>query len=329
MATDIRRHNLINLLQSVLIIGGMAVILGTIGWIFFGFTGLVMTVGIGLFFMISSSRVTPKMLTKLYGAKPVTPEQAPDLYRVLIELSRRAELPSVPRLFYLPSKIMNAFATGRKDNSYVVISDGLLRALTPREITGVMAHEVAHIRNNDMWVMGIADLFSRLTSFISTAGQFMLIFGLGLFMFGGKNIPFVGLLLLIFAPILSSLLQLGLSRTREYDADLGAFELTNDARGLASALNKLEKYQGGLMEKVFLPGRKQKQPSLLRTHPQTEDRIEKLLSLEGVLSLKGEGRAVEPKLIVEKLSRPTQIFPTRLYHPVKALPRWRFSGLWY
>lgn len=323
MATDIKRHNLINLLQSALIIVGMAVILGTIGWMFFGFAGLIVTIAIGLVFMLSSSRVTPKMLTKLYGAKPVTPEQAPDLYRILNELSKRAELPAVPQLFYLPSKIMNAFATGRKDNSYVVISDGLLRALTPREITGVMAHEVAHIRNNDMWVMGVADLFSRLTSFISTAGQFMLIFGLGLFMFGERDVPFIGLLLLILAPILSSLLQLGLSRTREYDADLGAFELTNDARGLASALSKLEKYHGGLMEKIILPGRKQQQPSLLRTHPETEDRIERLLALEG------EGRGSEPKLIAQRLEKPAQIFPTRLYYPVKTLPRWRFSGLWY
>ena len=323
MATDIRRHNFLNFIQSGLIVLGMAVILGTIGWMFFGFTGLLVTLAIGLVFMMSSSRVTPKMLTKLYGAKPVSPEQAPDLYRILAELSKRAELPQVPKLFYLPSKIMNAFATGRKDNSYVVVSDGLLRALTPRELTGVIAHEVTHIRNNDMWVMGVADLFSRLTSFISTAGQFMLIFGLGLFMFGERNIPFLGLLLLIFAPILSSLLQLGLSRTREYDADLGAFELTNDARGLASALSKLEKYHGGLMEKIILPGRKQEQPSLLRTHPQTEDRIERLLALEG------EGRALESDLIAQRLEKPAQIFPTRLYHPVKSLPKWRFSGLWY
>ena len=323
MNTNIKQHNRNNLIQSVLLIVGMALILGTIGWMFFGLTGLLVTVGIGLFFMFSASRITPAMLTKMYGAKPVTPEQAPDLYRILIELSRRAELPNVPKLFYLPSKMMNAFATGRKDNSYVVVSDGLLRALTPREITGVVAHEVAHIRNNDMWVMGVADLFSRLTSFISTAGQFMFIFGLGLYMFAGQSIPFLGLLLLIVAPMLSSLLQLGLSRAREYDADLGAFELTNDARGLASALSKLEKYHGGLMEKIVLPGRKQRQPSLLRTHPETEDRIEKLLALEG------EGRALEPPIIEPRLEKPAQIFPTRLFHPVKSLPRWRVSGLWY
>ena len=321
--TDVKRHNAMNMLQSVLLIAGMAVILGTIGWLFFGFTGLIVTVAVGLFFMINASRISPAMLTKMYGAKPVNPEQAPDLYRILNELSNRAELPVVPKLFYLPSKIMNAFATGRKDNSYVVISDGLLRALTPREITGVLAHEITHIRNNDMWVMGVADLFSRLTSFISTAGQFMFIFGIGLFMFAGKSIPFLGLLLLIVAPMLSSLLQLGLSRTREYDADLGAFELTQDARGLASALMKLEKYHGGLMEKIMLPGRKQKQPSLLRTHPQTQDRVERLLALEG------EGRALQAPLIAQTLEKPTQIFPTRLFHPVKTLPRWRVSGLWY
>ena len=320
---DLKRHNAMNLLQSVLLIAAMAIILGTIGWLFFGFTGLVVTVAVGLFFMLNASRISPAMLTRMYGAKPVKPEQAPDLYRILNELSRRAELPAVPKLFYLPSKIMNAFATGRKDNSYVVVSDGLLRALTPREITGVLAHEVAHVRNNDMWVMGVADLFSRLTSFISTAGQFMFIFGIGLFMFGGKDIPFLGLVLLIIAPMLSSLLQLGLSRTREYDADLGAFELTQDARGLASALMKLEKYHGGLMEKIVLPGRRQQQPSLLRTHPDTEDRVERLLALEG------EGRGLQAPIIAEKLEKPAQIFPTRLFHPVKTLPRWRVSGLWF
>ena len=186
---DLKRHNAMNMLQSVLLIAGMAVILGTIGWLFFGLSGLIITVAAGLIFMINASRITPAMLTRMYGAKPVKPEQAPDIYRVLVELAKRAELPTVPKLFYLPSKIMNAFTTGRKDNSYVVVSDGLLRALTLREITGVLAHEVTHIRNNDMWVMGVADLFSRLTSFISTAGQFMFILGIGLFMFSGQNVP--------------------------------------------------------------------------------------------------------------------------------------------
>lgn len=320
---DIKRHNAMNMLQSLLLIAGMALILGTIGWLFFGIAGLIITVAAGLSFMVNALRITPAMLTRMYGAKSVKPEQAPDLYRILNELSRRAELPCVPKLFYLPSKMMNAFATGRKDNSYVVVSDGLLRALTLREITGVLAHEITHIRNNDMWVMGVADLFSRLTSFMSTAGQFMFVFGIGLYVFGDKNVPFLGLLLLIIAPILSSLLQLGLSRTREYDADLGAFELTNDARGLASALVKLEQYHGGLMEKIVLPGRKQEQPSLLRSHPQTQDRVERLLALEG------EGSAFSVPQIAKRLEKPAQIFPTRLFHSVKSTPKWRISGLWF
>lgn len=320
---DTRRHNMINMLQSILLIAGMAVILGTIGGMFFGLSGLIITVVAGLFFTISASRITPAMLTRMYGAKPVKPEQAPDLYRILFALSKRANLPDVPKLFYLPSRIMNAFATGQKDNAYIVVSDGLLRALTPREITGVLAHEISHIRNNDMWVMGVADLFSRLTSFISTAGQFMFIFGVGLFMFGEKDIPFIALLLLIIAPVLSSLLQLGLSRTREYDADIGAFELTRDARGLASALLKLEKYQGGLLEKIILPGRRQEQPSLLRTHPETQDRVQRLLALEG------EGSGLSAPQIDLKLEKPAQIFPTRLFYPVSTSPKWRIGGLWY
>lgn len=320
---DLQRHNAMNMLQSVLLIAGMALILGTIGWLFFGLAGLIITVAAGLIFTMNATRISPAMLTRMYGARPVHPQQAPDLHRIMVELSSRAELPAVPRLFYLPSKIMNAFATGRRDNAYVVVSDGLLRALTLREITGVLAHEVAHVRNNDMWVMGVADLFSRLTSMISTAGQFLFILGIGLFMFGENNIPFLGLLLLIIAPVLSSLLQLGLSRTREYDADLGAFELTGDARGLASALLKLERYQGGFMEKIMLPGRRQQQPSLLRTHPETQDRVQRLLELEG------EGSTLSAPELEQRLEKPAQIFPTRLFHPVNTLPKWRISGLWY
>ncbi len=122
--------------------------------------------------------------------------------------------------------------------------------------------------------------------------------------------------LLLFAPTLAGLLQLALSRTREYDADLDAAGLTGDPRGLASALDKLQRYEGGLLEILFLPGRHIPHPSLLRTHPDTRERIKRLLALES--------RPDAPQLY----RGPVPALPSRFGAPQR-IPHWRPSGLWY
>jgi heat shock protein HtpX len=139
-----------------------------------------------------------------------------------------------------------------------------------------MAHEVSHIANRDLWIMGLADTMSRVVSLASWIGQLMLLINLPLVLAGGAHIPWHVPLLLIFSPTIMALLQLALSRTREFDADRGAAELTGDPGGLASALLKLERRTGRFWEDIFLPGRRIPEPSLLRTHPPTEDRVARL-----------------------------------------------------
>jgi heat shock protein HtpX len=146
----------------------------------------------------------------------------------------------------LPSRILNAFAVSAPKQSAIALTDGLIRQLSDRELVG----------------------------------QLLLILNLPLVLTGAAVINWWAILLLIFAPNLSALAQLALSRTREFDADLNAVRLTGDPQGLASALVKIEQLQGVWMERVLLPGRRVPEPSLLRTHPHTEDRINRLAALK-------------------------------------------------
>jgi heat shock protein HtpX len=196
----------------------------------------------------------------------------------------------------------------------IAITDGMLRTLTLRELTGVLAHELSHIRNNDLWIMNLADSISRLTSAMAFMGTLLVFVSLPLMLFGAVSFPLILVILLVFAPTIGSLLQLALSRAREYDADLDAAGLTGDPVGLASALEKLERLQVGGWERIMFPGRRMPDPSLLRTHPPTEERIRRLLSLRG------------------SSVRPAVADPIRLmrHRPVvHTRPRWRATGLWY
>ncbi|NOZ37230.1 MAG: M48 family metalloprotease, partial [Gammaproteobacteria bacterium] len=187
-----------------------------------------------------------------------------------------------------------------------------------RETIGVLAHEISHIQNNDMWVMGIADMFSRLTSMLSLFGQLLLLLNLPLIIFSAVSINWMAILILIFAPSLSALAQLGLSRTREYDADLNAARLTGDPEGLARALLKIERQQGSFMERIFLPGRRIPDPSLLRTHPPTDERVRRLMELRhdsAVASMNLPARGFMPDAFLE--------------HSAQRPPRWHINGLWH
>ena len=152
----------------------------------------------------------------------------------------------------------------------------MLRALTLREIAGVLAHEVSHIRNRDLWLMSVAYLAGRLTRLMSLFGVALVIVGLPLWLSGAGGVPLLLIPLLVFAPQITTLLQLALSRAREFDADLDAAGLTGDPEGLASALAKLERYQRSAWEQILFPGYRLPQPSVLRTHPPTEERVARL-----------------------------------------------------
>ncbi len=274
-----RRHKLRNMAQSALLLGGMALLVAACGWILFGPGGLIgaaITVAAGLLF---GPGISSRMVLRLYRARPLSPAELPEVFRIVETLAARAGLERTPKLYYVPSAMTNAFAVGRQDDAVIGVTDGLLRILNLRELTGVLAHEISHIRNNDVWLMSLADLAGRLTRVMSLFGTGLLLLSLPIWLQGGNLTSFLLIFLLMFAPQLTTLLQLALSRSREFNADLDAAGLTGDPAGLSSALAKLERQQRSPWEQIFMPGRKLPEASLLRSHPPTRERIARLSSL--------------------------------------------------
>ncbi len=302
-----KQHATLNMLHTWLLVGGSILLLAICAWVFFGPNGIVYAAIFGGISLFMASRVSPQLVLKMYKAQPVDRAHFPQGHAILDALMVRSGLEDRPRLYIVPSKMMNAFAVGRKNNSVIAMTDRLVRAMTQRELAGIMAHELAHVRNEDIRVMAIADMVSRFTSLMSTFGLFGLFINLPSILFGGgATVPWIAILLLMGAPTIGSLLQLALSRTREYDADLGAVMLTGDPDGLASALIKLEKVQGRNWEGMVLPGGRDPNPSILRTHPRTEDRIERLMALKESPEVIGEiaaGNIPNSDIIPEPIRR--------------------------
>lgn len=218
-------------------------------------------------------------------AQQVTEQEDPVLWRVVADLSGRARLP-MPRVYVSPTPAPNAFATGRGPNhSAVCVTAGLRQLLNEQELTGVVAHELSHVKHRDVLIGTIAAMMAGAISYLAYMGMW----------FGGRRDdeegghPLAALLLVILAPLAAMLIQLAISRSREYDADRLGAELAGSPRGLARALEKLEHGASQIPMPVMdaqrsmfivepLTGRKA--ASLFMTHPPTEDRVRKLLSME-------------------------------------------------
>lgn len=302
-----------NIFHSLLIIGSMFILLGFTAELVLGSTGWWLVFAV-LVSILIGVRVSPMLVMRLYRAQPLSHHHTPELYRVLRLLSARAELEALPRLYYIPSSIATAFTTGTRDDSAIAISDGLLRQLNSREITSVLAHEVSHIRHRDIWVMSLADSVSRMTSLLCTLGLILVFAFLPFYLFSEQGLPWLGILLLIAIPNITTLLQLGLSRTREFDADLGAVELTQDPEAMISALAKIEGPRFSWFSRVFLPRRQDPNPSLLRTHPPVEERIQRLSEL-----------TARRPAFHETGTHPLP----REFTRVTRRPRRHWSGVWY
>jgi heat shock protein HtpX len=275
---------------------------------------------LGVLPLVVSLRIYPTLSLKFYGARTLAPQEAPRLFAIVAELAGRAVLDHPPRLAYIRSSAALVFSTGRGERATVAVSDGILRLLNLRELVGVMGHEVSHIANGDTLVMSLADVTSRLTSTLSLLGQFLILLNLPLYFFGGHPLPWLPLLLMLVAPTASALLQLALSRTREYEADLEAARLTGDPAALADALAKLENHQRGLLRRQRLPFHPGSEPSLLRTHPQTEERIRRLREYDEEL------HPERPELFrAEDHLR----FPPPHLERAERRPRRHLGGLWY
>ena len=274
--TSSSRYRIRNLIHSVFLLTGMLALLGMVGWLLAGEAGLFWALSTGLLLLFLGPPFSVSMILKLYKARAIQPEQAPDLFTLLQWIVERAGLKSSPSLYYVPGQGMNAFTLGSGNNIVIAVSDAMLRNLSVREMAGVLAHEISHIRNRDLWVMTVADVISRLTGLMAMAGYLLIIFYLPILIFTQQQVPWLGLLIMVMAPNLSALLQLALSRTREYNADLDAAEITRDPLGLASALNKIEHLQGQWLERALFPNKRVSEPSLLRSHPESVERIKRL-----------------------------------------------------
>ncbi len=276
-----RRSSLINLIHTWILVGGSLTLFVVCAYVFLGPQGVLFAAIFGGVSLVLASRVSPQMVLRMYRARPVARDEFSAGQAILDELAQRAGLSARPVLHVLPSNLLNAFAVGRREDSAICLTDALLRSLSRREFAGVLAHEISHIANQDIRVMAIADMVSRFTSALSTFGMIALVLNLPAVLFGGApGLPWIGIGLLLAAPTIGAMLQLALSRTREFDADLGAVMLTGDPDGLASALVKLERAQRRSWEGMVLPGGRIPDPSLLRSHPRTQDRIDRLMALK-------------------------------------------------
>jgi heat shock protein HtpX len=274
--SQLRSHRLENHIQAFVLILGMALIMSLVGYALGGRVGVWLAIAVSIASLLFGASASPHAMLQIFRARPISPQKAPELYELFRGLASRAQLSHEPVLYYVPTRQLNAFAVGGERGTAVAVTDGLLRMMSERELAGIFAHELSHLRFGDTQLMALGQVFSRMTAAMSQVGQFLLILSLPAALMGAPFISFGGLLVLLLAPLACTLLQLALSRSREFNADLGAIEITGDPAGLASGLEKLEQAQrSSWFERLFRAYRVM-EPNVLRTHPATEERIERL-----------------------------------------------------
>lgn len=270
------RHRRRNRTESLLILAGIGAWMALAGWLVFGGQGVVWAaLGAVVLVLLQPVRSTT-LLRALYGAVPLAPAEAPGLFALVRELSGRADLERVPPLLYIPRPELIALSTGWGRDAAIALSDGMLRTLPGRELAAVIAHETSHLRTRDLKLLRLAEAAGRLTRFAALFGLLTITFYLPAATMTGAGVPLLPLLLLVAAPMVSDLMMLKLSRTREFAADAGAAELTGDPGGLMAALRRIDTVQEGGWERLRgAPGWLR----LIRTHPTTEERLERLREL--------------------------------------------------
>jgi len=262
-------------------LGGLLVLAGS----FFGRGGAIIGLLIGLVFVGGSYWFSDKLAIKASRARPVSEQEAPELYRIVRDLTMRASMP-MPRLFVTPSPQPNAFATGRnEDHAAVAVTQGIMSVLSEDELRGVLAHELAHVKNNDILIGSVAAAVAMGITFLARMVMWGALFGGGRDDEGGNPL---GLLAMAFlAPLAAGLLQMALSRSREFEADRSGAGLMGGGESLARALEKLEVSAKKIPMNVNpaqatmyivnpLSGRRVNFARLFSTHPSTQERITRL-----------------------------------------------------
>ncbi len=276
-----------NLMKTAILMAAITALFMAIGSVLGGQQGMMIALLVALGMNFFSYWFSDKMVLKMYNAQEVDETSAPQFYRMVRELADKAQLP-MPKVYIIQEDAPNAFATGRNpEHAAVAATTGIMRVLSERELRGVMAHELAHVKHRDILISTIS---ATMAGAISMLANFAMIFS-GRDSEGRPANPIVSILVMILAPIAASLIQMAISRAREFEADRGGAEISGDPAALASALDKIHRYAQGIpleaaerhpetaqmmiMNPLSGGGIK----GLFSTHPATEERIERLMAL--------------------------------------------------
>jgi len=294
-----------NAMKTALLLASLTALLGLMGMgldRFLGTGGLmtVLFLGVGIVMNWVSYFYSDKIVLKMYKAREVSPAEAPQLHQMVDTLCAWAKLPK-PKVCIVPTDVPNAFATGRNpEHGVVAVTEGILRALSYEELEGVVAHELGHIKHRDTLVSTVAASIAGAIGMLANIGQFGLFFGGGNREEGGN--PFVLLIMAMLAPIIAMMVQMAISRTREYGADRGAVEMTGNPDAMARALQRIE----GFAKNYQMPATQGTQHmfiinplsgglgGLFSTHPPTEKRVAAIMALKQ----QGVGRNMPPPIPV-------------------------------
>lgn len=275
-----------NTLRTILLMGVLTALIVLVGGYIGGEQGLYIAFAFAVLTNVGSYWFSDTIALKMSGAQAVERSEAPELYEIVEDLAQRAQIP-VPRIYVIPTESPNAFATGRDPNhSAIAVTEGIMRIMTKRELAAVLAHELGHVRNRDVLITTMAAVLASVVTMIAHFGFYL---GGNRDDRGSSN-PLFSLLLVILAPIAASLINLAISRSREYQADKTGAEITEDPEGLANALAKLDKGTQQLPDAsvnpalsslyIVKPNPQNFFVNLFSTHPPIADRIKRLEAME-------------------------------------------------
>jgi heat shock protein HtpX len=276
-----------NMLKTAILMAAITALFMLLGQALGGQSGMMLALLIALGLNFFSYWFSDKIVLRMYRAHEVDESSAPQFVRMVRELATRAKLP-MPRVYLIDEDAPNAFATGRNpSHAAVAATTGILRTLSERELRGVMAHELAHVKHRDILISTVSATMAGAIGMLANFGM----------MFGGRDAdgrsvnPLVGLLMAILAPLAASLIQMAISRSREFEADRGGAEISGDPQALASALQKIQRYAQGIpletterhpetaQMMIMNPLSGGGLRGLFSTHPSTEERVERLMAM--------------------------------------------------